>query len=214
MIRRPPRSTRTDTLFPYTTLFRSRGLASAAREESCRSAPPVRSRPGSWANRGGPDAGSAPLSLHCAGPAHHSRRRKRPARPFDNRRPNGGRFPPPAVQARQPLRLPSILKHRRSRRLQQPRRLRTRLVRDLRARQHPRDFLAPFLGLKRLTAGARHPPVRLLRDPPLPPAARRNRRAGGHDQPRPLGRASWRARGVPSVELPVVHVTYKETQKN
>src|SRR3546814_8413436 len=30
MIRRPPRSTRTDTLFPYTTLFRSAGLASAA----------------------------------------------------------------------------------------------------------------------------------------------------------------------------------------
>src|SRR3546814_9662954 len=27
MIRRPPRSTRTDTLFPYTTLFRSRRLA-------------------------------------------------------------------------------------------------------------------------------------------------------------------------------------------
>src|SRR3546814_4724226 len=26
MIRRPPRSTRTDTLFPYTTLFRSVGL--------------------------------------------------------------------------------------------------------------------------------------------------------------------------------------------
>src|SRR3546814_13639839 len=30
MIRRPPRSTRTDTLFPYTTLFRSRRLATAA----------------------------------------------------------------------------------------------------------------------------------------------------------------------------------------
>src|SRR3546814_19153953 len=31
MIRRPPRSTRTDTLFPYTTLFRSRvGIANAA----------------------------------------------------------------------------------------------------------------------------------------------------------------------------------------
>src|SRR3546814_2902082 len=29
MIRRPPRSTRTDTLFPYTTLFRSRGLRAA-----------------------------------------------------------------------------------------------------------------------------------------------------------------------------------------
>src|SRR3546814_807033 len=27
MIRRPPRSTRTDTLFPYTTLFRSCGIA-------------------------------------------------------------------------------------------------------------------------------------------------------------------------------------------
>src|SRR3546814_17830575 len=27
MIRRPPRSTRTDTLFPYTTLFRSFGLS-------------------------------------------------------------------------------------------------------------------------------------------------------------------------------------------
>src|SRR3546814_938702 len=35
MIRRPPRSTRTDTLFPYTTLFRS---ASAGREPSARAA--------------------------------------------------------------------------------------------------------------------------------------------------------------------------------
>src|SRR3546814_8080284 len=30
MIRRPPRSTRTDTLFPYTTLFRSDGELAAA----------------------------------------------------------------------------------------------------------------------------------------------------------------------------------------
>src|SRR3546814_4663786 len=30
MIRRPPRSTRTDTLFPYTTLFRSSARAAAA----------------------------------------------------------------------------------------------------------------------------------------------------------------------------------------
>src|SRR3546814_10335318 len=30
MIRRPPRSTRTDTLFPYTTLFRSRRVTNAA----------------------------------------------------------------------------------------------------------------------------------------------------------------------------------------
>src|SRR3546814_20846378 len=33
MIRRPPRSTRTDTLFPYTTLFRS--LAKVADQDSC-----------------------------------------------------------------------------------------------------------------------------------------------------------------------------------
>src|SRR3546814_7665368 len=33
MIRRPPRSTRTDTLFPYTTLFRSIILRSSVRHE-------------------------------------------------------------------------------------------------------------------------------------------------------------------------------------
>src|SRR3546814_1827794 len=48
MIRRPPRSTRTDTLFPYTTLFRSRGRGSAERtseswRERTRSRRPVRS---------------------------------------------------------------------------------------------------------------------------------------------------------------------------
>src|SRR3546814_15794169 len=32
MIRRPPRSTRTDTLFPYTTLFRSRTYATVVPE--------------------------------------------------------------------------------------------------------------------------------------------------------------------------------------
>src|SRR3546814_12653188 len=43
MIRRPPRSTRTDTLFPYTTLFRSlaaiasspQGLLSSCRISTC-----------------------------------------------------------------------------------------------------------------------------------------------------------------------------------
>src|SRR3546814_6361218 len=34
MIRRPPRSTRTDTLFPYTTLFRSMKIR-ATEEERC-----------------------------------------------------------------------------------------------------------------------------------------------------------------------------------
>src|SRR3546814_9487862 len=32
MVRRPPRSTRTDTLFPYTTLFRSAGVSRLAHE--------------------------------------------------------------------------------------------------------------------------------------------------------------------------------------
>src|SRR3546814_11587181 len=36
MIRRPPRSTRTDTLFPYTTLFRSRGLSGVLPHQSAR----------------------------------------------------------------------------------------------------------------------------------------------------------------------------------
>src|SRR3546814_6670461 len=34
MIRRPPRSTRTDTLFPYTTLFRSRPGTAGGRRRS------------------------------------------------------------------------------------------------------------------------------------------------------------------------------------
>src|SRR3546814_6357225 len=36
MIRRPPRSTRTDTLFPYTTLFRSRGPGLPVIRARCR----------------------------------------------------------------------------------------------------------------------------------------------------------------------------------
>src|SRR3546814_19217653 len=37
MIRRPPRSTRTDTLFPYTTLFRSRNGCGTTRFQQRRS---------------------------------------------------------------------------------------------------------------------------------------------------------------------------------
>src|SRR3546814_5030911 len=36
MIRRPPRSTRTDTLFPFTTLFRSEALAEQCKFRDCR----------------------------------------------------------------------------------------------------------------------------------------------------------------------------------
>src|SRR3546814_18303247 len=52
MIRRPPRSTRTDTLFPYTTLFRSPGCPSPALARQIR------------AGRGADAAGPAPGSGH------------------------------------------------------------------------------------------------------------------------------------------------------
>src|SRR3546814_16466991 len=39
MIRRPPRSTRTDTLFPYTTLFRSQDRARSQRPQPRRREP-------------------------------------------------------------------------------------------------------------------------------------------------------------------------------
>src|SRR3546814_2689275 len=40
MIRRPPRSTRTDTLFPYTTLFRSRRHCETADSRRADASPP------------------------------------------------------------------------------------------------------------------------------------------------------------------------------
>src|SRR3546814_2499076 len=62
MIRRPPKSTRTDTLFPYTTLFRSllpvAHLAHAfARGGHCRPVCPVRELPVGDAARIGEDRG-------------------------------------------------------------------------------------------------------------------------------------------------------------
>src|SRR3546814_13503901 len=50
MIRRPPRSTRTDTLFPYTTLFRSASLRDA-RGSQPRSSGNVRQKRGQGADR-------------------------------------------------------------------------------------------------------------------------------------------------------------------
>src|SRR3546814_5444811 len=48
MIRRPPRSTRTDTLFPYTTLFRSPAIARyLSAVEACRKAHGHDAYPGS-----------------------------------------------------------------------------------------------------------------------------------------------------------------------
>src|SRR3546814_13184677 len=79
MIRRPPRSTRTDTLFPYTTLFRSdrrrrgratrgagRGVLAAARVDVGGAAP---RRPGRQARRRGDGGRHAPVppSAHARG---------------------------------------------------------------------------------------------------------------------------------------------------
>src|SRR3546814_9234986 len=61
MIRRPPRSTRTDTLFPYTTLCRSDGGAhpgDESREVGCR-ADPFRDAPSARAGWNGRDLAEA-----------------------------------------------------------------------------------------------------------------------------------------------------------
>src|SRR3546814_1455655 len=59
MIRRPPRSTRTDTLFPYTTLFRS--LSAAACRHDMEVPGDVRTaRPDGRGERDGPDRLSEP----------------------------------------------------------------------------------------------------------------------------------------------------------
>src|SRR3546814_5200630 len=75
MIRRPPRSTRTDTLFPYTTLFRSpRGrrqpLFGIAAYVAQAAASPLRRRPAAS------DCPTAPWRAHCprtCGGAHRRR---------------------------------------------------------------------------------------------------------------------------------------------
>src|SRR3546814_8228941 len=71
MIRRPPRSTRTDTLFPYTTLFRSvlRGILS-----NVRSARPS-SRRGHGRMRQGREAAGRNGRRHILGTRHHQRDR-------------------------------------------------------------------------------------------------------------------------------------------
>src|SRR3546814_15743602 len=58
MIRRPPGSTRTDTLFPYTTLFRSEGLgwsSTASPEASPTPGPSPKAEGGKMKNAGIPD---------------------------------------------------------------------------------------------------------------------------------------------------------------
>src|SRR3546814_1421317 len=69
MIRRPPRSTRTDTLFPYTTLFRSRRQWSSCDFHGC--AKPCQAGPTHFAEAGGADcrSGPRPARPHSETPA-------------------------------------------------------------------------------------------------------------------------------------------------
>src|SRR3546814_8603981 len=64
MIRRPPRSTRTDTLFPYTTLFRSSRAAARFRATGCQF-PCVCDRRGGMSNA--MPASREPLALYAIG---------------------------------------------------------------------------------------------------------------------------------------------------
>src|SRR3546814_9735073 len=64
MIRRPPRSTRTDTLFPSTTLFRSPGAPGAEPERRDAVAPR-----GTGARPAGPIGGKQGQSLFSASPS-------------------------------------------------------------------------------------------------------------------------------------------------
>src|SRR3546814_3800845 len=69
MIRRPPRSTRTDTLFPYTTLFRASRSGGWVPEPAVRAAPPERRRAGEAPalRHEQPPSRRAPLHLGLAG---------------------------------------------------------------------------------------------------------------------------------------------------
>src|SRR3546814_13063463 len=85
MIRRPPRSTRTDTLFPYTTLFRSNPLPArhpAARGERAPAVPADPYRPGGL--------GAVLRTDRQVHPPHPGRSRDR-ALPDHRRRPREGR---------------------------------------------------------------------------------------------------------------------------
>src|SRR3546814_9503206 len=73
MIRRPPRSTRTDTLFPYTTLFRSADQRFLSRLQEHEGAPPPRYQPRKPA-RHAPDHGPQPAHPY-RGPRLYDRHR-------------------------------------------------------------------------------------------------------------------------------------------
>src|SRR3546814_13197727 len=98
MIRRPPRSTRTDPLFPYTTLFRSPYSAISPPHESCNATPRILQ----------PHPSDHPKPFDCLG------RRSRQASASGRSR--GGRpsnlaTPPPHANGNAPLRNAAESRH-------------------------------------------------------------------------------------------------------
>src|SRR3546814_3044210 len=96
MIRRPPRSTRTDTLFPYTTLFRSRNFLCSGRSPARATHDAVRPRRRALYRPGLPTDARLPQAGHPACYAardgsHAYRRGDRHVRRLDGTRSQIGR---------------------------------------------------------------------------------------------------------------------------
>src|SRR3546814_19025112 len=97
MIRRPPRSTRTDTLFPYTTLFRSLGskrlepIAQRLRQEQLVADFVGHDQKSSCRSSGRPEAESRPYTTPAGGAAcaRSIARRSAAASVSSSARPNG-----------------------------------------------------------------------------------------------------------------------------
>src|SRR3546814_14120881 len=85
MIRRPPRSTRTDTLFPYTTLFRSKLLPSS-RQANIRSSA---TRPAASAALSGPST----IVAYLGNVHRHAGKPRYNIHSDSARRHEGGRIP-------------------------------------------------------------------------------------------------------------------------
>src|SRR3546814_5124256 len=96
MIRRPPRSTRTDTLFPYTTLFRSREARPALHHLLPHAVSGVLERP---------RAGAARLGLRLHAPVPPALQGRHAGDPVDEARAGGTRL-------RKPGRLDARRRHR------------------------------------------------------------------------------------------------------
>src|SRR3546814_17580081 len=109
MIRRPPRSTRTDTLFPYTTLFRSRRSVQADGQLSRR--PGLRAGTATAGDLGNPGTLSRELRASCERVGHRRppTADQRPPRTLTPTLKEATMQPPHHVIRRLPLRIATRL---------------------------------------------------------------------------------------------------------